>query len=129
MTDKKDKALKIALGYLDGTLVTQHITGYDRKRHVIESIREALAEQPVQQEHDPEWYHFIRFGEDCFVPYEGQAPSNATRLYRSPPASKPLTDEEIAIIAAACGGLASDFVVSVARAIEAAHGIKEKNNG
>lgn len=38
--------------------------------------------------------------------------------------SKPLTDEEVAVIAAACGGLASDFVVDVARAIEKAHGIK-----
>lgn len=37
--------------------------------------------------------------------------------------SKPLTDEEIAVIAAACGGLASDFVVDVARSIEQAHGI------
>ena len=42
------------------------------------------------------------------------------------PHREPLTDDEIAVIAAACGGLASDFVVSVARAIEAAHGIGEK---
>jgi len=40
-------------------------------------------------------------------------------LYTSPPARKPLTDKQIAVIAAACGGLASDFVISVARAIEA----------
>ena len=43
--------------------------------------------------------------------------------YPQPP-RQPLTREEIAFIAAACGGLASDFVVSVARAIEAAHGVK-----
>lgn len=39
---------------------------------------------------------------------------------------KPLTDERIALIAAASGGLASDFVITVARAIEAAHGIGER---
>ena len=49
-------------------------------------------------------------------------------LYTTPPAAQrqPLTDERIALIAAASGGLASDFVITVARAIEAAHGIGEK---
>lgn len=47
--DKKDEALKLALGYMDGTLVTNHLIGYERKRHVTETIREALAEQPAQQ--------------------------------------------------------------------------------
>lgn len=44
--------------------------------------------------------------------------------YEKPqPPRQPLTKEEIAVIAAACGGLASDFVVSIASAIEVAHGI------
>ena len=47
--------------------------------------------------------------------------------YTTPPAAQRewvgLTDEEIAVIAAACGGLASDFVVDFARSIEQAHGI------
>jgi len=49
-------------------------------------------------------------------------------IYTTPPAAQrqPLTDERIALIAAASGGLASDFVITVARAIEAAHGIGEK---
>ena len=49
-------------------------------------------------------------------------------LYTTPPAAQrqPLTDERIALIAAASGGLASDFVITVARAIEAAHGIGER---
>ena len=56
--------------------------------------------------------------------------SNQARLatlwgyVKEQPPRQPLTREEIAFIAAACGGLASDFVVSVARAIEAAHGVK-----
>ena len=36
---------------------------------------------------------------------------------------QPLTDEQIAAIAAACKGLVSGFVIEFARAIEAAHGI------
>ena len=45
-------------------------------------------------------------------------------LYIHPqPKREPLTKEEIAVIAAACGGLASDFVVSIASAVEVAHGI------
>jgi hypothetical protein len=43
--------------------------------------------------------------------------------YPHPPQRQPLTEEEIAVIAAASGGLASDFVITVARAIERAHGI------
>lgn len=59
---------------------------------VITALREALTsvpdwaseaiEQSAQQE--PEWYHFVRYGEDCFVPYSGQAPEKATPLYTSP---------------------------------------------
>jgi hypothetical protein len=54
-----------------------------------------LREQPAQQQ-EPEWYHFVSRGEDCFVTYEGQAPADATRLYTAPqPAQrKPLTDEQ-----------------------------------
>ena len=50
MTDKKDEALKLAQGYMDGTLMTDHLTGYERKRYVMEAIRKALAEQPAQQQ-------------------------------------------------------------------------------
>lgn len=52
MTDKTQAALKLALGYMDGTLVTDHLTGYERKRHVMEAIREALAEQPAQPQQE-----------------------------------------------------------------------------
>jgi hypothetical protein len=49
-----------------------------------------------QQQQEPKWYHFVRRGEDCFVPYEGQAPADATRLYTTPQPQahrKPLTPE------------------------------------
>ena len=83
------------------------------------ALRAALEQPQVEQEPDAfrEWWRM--------------RPS-LTRLqawliwkdeHKQPP-RQPLTREEIAFIAAACGGLASDFVVSVARAIEAAHGVK-----
>ena len=83
------------------------------------AIREVL-EQPEQG--PAAWRYNGKLHE--FDPSDW-ATGPVTPLYTSPPA-KPwvgLTDEEIAVIAAACGGLASDFVVDVARAIEQAHGI------
>lgn len=44
-------------------------------------------------------------------------------LYPAPPKRKPLTDEEIAVTAAACNSLESEFLADFARAIERAHGI------
>lgn len=44
-------------------------------------------------------------------------------LYTAPPKREPLTDEEIAVTAAACNSLESEFLVDFARAIERAHGI------
>jgi hypothetical protein len=47
-------------------------------------------------------------------------------LYAAPPRRKPLTDEEIAVTAAACNSLESEFLVDFARAIEKAHDIGGK---
>jgi hypothetical protein len=45
------EAMKLALGYMDGTLVTDHLTGYERKRFVMEALRQAIEQaeqvQPV----------------------------------------------------------------------------------
>ena len=62
----------------------------DDHEKAITALKTALAEQPAQQE--PEWYHFVKHGEDCFVPYRGQAPENATPLYTSPPAQPTVPD-------------------------------------
>ena len=48
--------------------------------------------------------------------------------HTTPPQRKPLTDEQIAEIAATPAAIPGSYVHSFARAIEAAHGIKEKNN-
>ena len=83
--------------------------------------------QPAQQE--PDWYHFVRHGDDCFVPYKGQAPANATALYTSPPAQRTwvgLTDEEMReIYKRTDWDMAGGWEYE--RAIEAK--LKEKNNG
>lgn len=91
----------------------------DEAVDVYEALCAALAEQSAQQE--PEWYHFVRYGEDCFVPYSGQAPEKATPLYTSPQRTwVGLTDEKIEEIAAI-----TLFPIDFARAIEVAHGINE----
>jgi hypothetical protein len=73
------EAMKQALDALEG----RHRIGYE----AWQAQEKAIAAQPEQE---PEWYHFVRRGEDCFVPYEGQAPANATRLYTAPqPQRKP----------------------------------------
>ena len=48
-----------------------------------------------------------------------------TMLYTTPPQSKPLTDEEIILIVADCASSHQHTDIHFARAIEAAHGIKE----
>jgi hypothetical protein len=50
---------------------------------------------------------------------------DGTKLYATTPQRKPLTDEEITEIFSTTKGL--DFYLNFARAIEAAHEIKEKN--
>ncbi len=49
-----------------------------------------------------------------------------TKLYTAPPKREPLTDEEIAVTAAACNSLESEFLADFARAIERAHGIGDE---
>ena len=47
-----------------------------------------------------------------------------TPLYNTPPQRKPLTDEEIEVLAKKHNGIYYDCDITFARAIEAAHGIK-----
>jgi len=50
--------------------------------------------------------------------------AKATPLYTAPPQRKPLTDEEIEVLAKKHNGIYYDCDITFARAIEAAHGIK-----
>jgi len=88
---------------------------------------------PAQQE--PDWYHFVRHGDDCFVPYKGQAPANATALYTSPPAQRTwvgLTDKEKrearnAVSYSPLAMTMGEWTEAVQDATEAK--LKEENNG
>ena len=86
------EALTLALGYMDGTLVTEHLTGYERKRHVMNALREALAdhipddgkmvEQPQQEPFG--YFRAEPFGwTDCAETDDG-----AVALYERPPAQR-----------------------------------------
>jgi hypothetical protein len=97
-------------------------------------MREALAEQPAQQEpvawRAPNWGHsddewVYRDFDDPVLIADGKPSPNNEPLYTSPPAQrKPLTDEEIIKCWGQVSGTRYGYV-AFARAIEAAHGIKE----
>lgn len=59
---------------------------------------------------DPEWMESLPIG---------------TKLYTHPPQRKPLTDEQIVLIVGECAASHQHTDIHFARAIEAAHGIKE----
>lgn len=121
------EAMLLALGYMDGTLVTEHLTGYERKRHVMNALREALAdhipddgkmvEQPQQEPFG--YFRAEPFGwTDCAETDDG-----AVALYtRSPAQRTPLTIREIGAV---CGNF-SDETIRVVLQTELAHGIGRK---
>ena len=67
------------------------------------------------------WY---RDEDGIRIYYDSKVWADATPLYTAPPQRKPLTDEEIAAISKATH-FQSKPVTAFARAVEAAHGIKE----
>ena len=132
---KKDEALKLALEALEEV-------NYDQAYATeIAAIREALAEQPVQQQEPVAWVLEWTFnGEErgrrlyddethCVFDAENDGGVCRPLVYgdTSPPASKPLTDEEILDCWKQVyepGRREHDNAARMARAIEAAHGIK-----
>ena len=134
MNDKKDEALKLALEALKDA---RTFTGaWPTGAKAITAIREALAEQPTikqsltieqptqQQEPVVRWvckgcrheYMEAPSSCDCMESREYER----VEYFTSPPASKPLTDEFILSLHYGCS-----TSLKFARAIEAAHGIKE----
>ena len=102
---------------------------FERNTKAITAIREALAEQPAQEQ-EPFGYFRYDLRLDAWV--QNREERLGTAFYTSPPPRKPLTDEEIGVIvreAAKGSAIRRDGSTShrIARAIEAAHGIKEKN--
>jgi hypothetical protein len=135
------EAMKLALEALETVVVDVKTTptAYEAQRQAITALREALAEQPEQQEPVAMWdgKYQIEFGnlsaykhgEHSWIP-----------LYTSPPAQrKPLTDEQILRLVPGLQDCLCDpydynnsgddyasipkDMIRLARAIEAAHGI------
>lgn len=82
---------------------------------LVNALKEALAQpaqEPVACIHKGHLYMAHEF--------MSRIPDGATLLYTTPPQRQPLTDEQIEDIAAQ-----TMFPINFARAIEAAHGIKE----
>ena len=116
------EVMKLALEALECTEYPQD--HYD----AITALREALAEQPAQQEPVTWRYKIVDvFGRPAWTL---KTPKSDTRvlesqpLYTTTPQRKPLTDEQILAVARGHYNPHQRPEISFARAIEAAHGIK-----
>ena len=138
---KQTEALKLALEVLENMLNQYYADTTTRNDlemadNAITAIREAL-EQPAQQQEPVAVVKALPMGHNQTDMHyaECQHLPVGTLLYTSPPASKPLTDEEIwdEVKAAdldwqtgwSLDEDAANRYITFARAIEAAHGIKE----
>ena len=117
MTDKE--ALKLALEALE---IAVGDDGHDYQKYLdaVDALKEALAQPAQRTEQEPApWAELID---------ENQRLRAELKFNTTPPQRKPLTDEQIEAVWR--NVQANDFhdcVQPFARAIEAAHGIKEKN--
>ncbi len=120
--------MKLALEALEGlealllSMGLTHLIVYGDAEKAITNLQEALAEQPAQQEPVARYKEKCADGSRCL---HGCLSGEA--CHTSPPAQrKPLTDEQIVAKALHLSGLGtSPDVIQFAKAIEAAHGIKE----
>ena len=119
--NKTESALRMALEALHGFipyLPLKDEAQCGRYDQAITAIKEALA----QPEQEPVAWIYSQ-GAAKVVSMNYVAGVRASPLYTTPPQRKPLTDEQIAEL---CRSLpATQYTTAFARAIEAAHGIKE----
>ena len=120
---KQIEALKLALEALDCIYSPLHVREINKVVAAMSAIREALAEQPAQQEWPKPKFVRNVDGVPCITLVEHEY---LMRSRTFPPASKPLTDAQIGAVAADIWGsvlIAPQSYQAFARAIEAAHGI------
>jgi hypothetical protein len=120
----KDEALRLALEALEKISRTQ----YHIETPPIESLEERMrriADQAItaskaalEAKVEPDKYAIDIECTKC-----GAKQSGVLTVHTTPPQRKPLSDEELTEIFSTTKGL--DFYLNFARAIEAAHGIKE----
>ena len=122
----KDEALKLALEALEADELDMVDDGSGnmvfRKEQAITAIKEALA----QQEQEP--VAWISTGPARMIHWTADKPAYGddwVPLYTAPPQRKPLTDEDIERIVREARVKERGIGYTIARAIEAAHGIKE----
>lgn len=102
---------------------------YCDRPECIKAQRDELRERLAQPEQEPNYWLGYVLQAHTEKPFEGATPLYTAQpqgIYYTPPQRKPLTDEEIARACVPLGWAILSFT-EVARAIEAAHGIKEKN--
>ena len=125
---KQTEAMKLALDALEYSKDSDH-PHYEDQIKAITALREALAEQPAQQE--PVGY----FRVNDYGRWEENENEHGQPFYTPPqaqPAREPLTDEQIMAIGKELGvkcrlGGNPNIDFEYARAIEAAHGITKGN--
>jgi len=121
MTERE--ALKLALEALEKSHTCPLLP--DDCAEAITAIEEALA-QPEQE--PVAWMYEVNNAHTCLdlfePPDDAYDEGTLHPLYTTPPQRKPLTDEEIA---ETLTGYRLSDAIDITRAIEAAHGIKEKN--
>jgi hypothetical protein len=141
------EVMQQALEALEASIDVPCYGGHPRQEAAATALREALAEQPAYravktfhegkpvyvaeqpaQQEPVAWMVYTLDGKSVFVtdnPADFTPDHRALPLYTSPPAQrKPLTDEQIERACVPLGAAMLSFT-EVARAIEAAHGIKE----
>ena len=124
----KDEALKLALEALEEAceLIGPAWAWRDEKgRPAITAIKEALA-QPEQKP-----LAWISTGPASMIHWTADKPAYGddwVPLYITPPQRKPLTDEDVERIVREARVGEHGIGYTIARTIEAAHGIKEMNN-
>ena len=143
----KDEALRLALEALEnlfgipdkwtgeggGDVAVWRLGGSYRAQEAITAIKAALEakDEPVawyvERQHEGFRDHGLKYGpfwkrNDALEWCDDN--HFLKNLYTTPPQRKPLTDEEITLIIADCASSHQHTDIHLARAIEAAHGIK-----
>ena len=152
----KDEALRLALEALESNRRTHHYcedTWYSCPKHEDGCANDSEGEEcncgadkanagidqaitaikaALEAKDEPEYYGLTKDHLWMSISkehYDRLKPEFRMACYTTPPQRKPLTDEEIVLIVAECAASHQHTDIHFARAIEAAHGIKEKNNG
>ena len=128
----KDEALRLALEALDCIYSPLHVREITKVGSAMKAIKEALAQpeqEPVAMRYDFDGYGWSYIDNGSGSNWKEKI-KNAEPLYTSPPQRKPLTDEQIFDLSEPFGAFQYGDAqghkrLEFARAIEAAHGIKE----